>query len=136
MLMTLIGWTSLWSQDDEGAHRWKRRATVASEKRVGKSLQRVAPEYHQRRQNDSAQRTNPIPYIANNYEHKLHIDQNKKLVMYGVTHVCAIDGSSKYIPGFHTMSVKNNLIICENLYWFNCPFDCYTHTCIACNLLH
>ena len=59
--------------------------SVASKKRAGKSLQRVAPEYHERKQNDTAWQTNPIPYIANYYGHKLHIDQNEKLVMYGVT---------------------------------------------------
>ena len=90
--------------------------SVASEKRIGRSLQCVAPEYHVRRRNDTARQTNPIPYTASYYGHKLHIDQNEKLVMYGVTHVCAIDGYSKYIPACHTMSVKNNLIIYEELY--------------------
>ena len=89
---------------------------VASEKRIGHSLARVAPEYHQRRRNDVARLTNPVLYTANYYGHKLHIDQNEKLVMYGVTHVCAIDGFSKYIPACYTMPVKNNLIIYEQLY--------------------
>ena len=70
--------------------------SVASEKRVGKSLLGVGPEYHQR-QNDTARQMNQIPYIAIYYRHKLHMDQNEKLVMYAVTHVCAIDGYSKYI---------------------------------------
>jgi hypothetical protein len=90
--------------------------TVASEKRIGQSLARVAPEHHQRRRHDVARLMNPIPYTVNYYGHKLHIDQNEKLVMYGVTHVCAIDGFSKYIPACYTMAVKNNLIIYEQLY--------------------
>ena len=40
------------------------------------------------------QQTNPIPYQAEYFGHKLHLDQNEKLAMYGVTHVCAIDGYS------------------------------------------
>ena len=90
--------------------------TVASEKRIGQSLARVTPDYHQRRRHDVARLTNPVPYTANYFGHKLHIDQNEKLVMYGVTHVCAIDGFSKYIPACCTMSVKNNLIIYDKLY--------------------
>ena len=39
-----------------------------------------------------------------------------------------IDSYSKYIPGFHMMSVKNNLIIYENLYRYICSFDCYMYT--------
>lgn len=90
--------------------------TVASDKRVGRSLARVAALYHQKRQTDTARLTNPIPYVALYYGHKLHVDQNEKLAMYGVTRVCAIDGFSKYVPGFSTMPVKNNLQIYDNIY--------------------
>lgn len=47
--------------------------------RVGKSLQRVHPGYHQRRQTLTHRQTNPIPYIARYYGEKLHIDQSEKL---------------------------------------------------------
>ena len=40
---------------------------------------------------------NPIPYYASHYGHKLHIDQNEKLGMFGVTHVIAVDGFSSFI---------------------------------------
>ena len=46
-----------------------------SETRVGKSLCRVTSAY-----------LNPNPYHAEYFGHKLHIDQNEKLVMYGVVH--------------------------------------------------
>ncbi len=59
---------------------------------------------------------NPIPYTATYFGEKLHIDQNEKLIMYGVTHVCAIDGFSGKIVGFVSMAVKNNPIIYEKLY--------------------
>lgn len=49
--------------------------------------------------------TNPIIYCAEYFGHKLHIDQNKKLVMYGVTHICAIDGYSGMIVGFITTPI-------------------------------
>ena len=42
---------------------------------------------------------------------KLHLDQNEKLVMFGVTHVAAIDGFSGKIVAFETMPIKNNLIL-------------------------
>ncbi|XP_030589956.1 uncharacterized protein LOC115783319 isoform X2 [Archocentrus centrarchus] len=48
--------------------------------------------------------------------HKLHLDQNEKLVMFGVTHVMAIDGFSKKIVSHSTMPVKNIIIIYEDVY--------------------
>lgn len=56
---------------------------------------------------------NPVPYRA---AEKLHIDQNEKLVMFGVTHVRAIDGYSKKIVGFAVLPRKNNKLIYEHLY--------------------
>ena len=55
--------------------------------------------------------TNPIPYSSKYFGHKVHIDQNEKLVLFGVTHVCAVDGYSGMIVGFATFLVKNNAII-------------------------
>ncbi|KAF4114306.1 hypothetical protein G5714_004529 [Onychostoma macrolepis] len=53
---------------------------------------------------------NPVPYNAEYMGHKLHLDQNEKLVMFGVTHVVAVDGFSSQIVPYNTMPVKNNLI--------------------------
>ena len=64
----------------------------------------------------TARHTNPVPYYAEYFGHKLHIDQNEKLVMYGVTHICAVDGYSSKIVGFVTMPIKNNLEIYAHLY--------------------
>ena len=36
--------------------------------------------------------------------------------MFGVTHVCAVDGHSGKIVSFVTMPVKNNAIIYEQMY--------------------
>ena len=88
-----------------------------SETRVGKSLSRQNPSYHQARRTATARQMNPVPYRADYFGHKLHIDQNEKLVMYGVvTHVCAIEGFSGKIVSFLTMPVKNNIEIYTNLY--------------------
>lgn len=62
-----------------------------AEKRVGQSLKRVNPVNHARRQSNTYRQTNPIPYTADYFGQKVHIDQNEKLVMFGITHVCAID---------------------------------------------
>lgn len=84
--------------------------------RIGRSLATVNPTHHQRRRQNTARQTNPIPYRADYFGHKLHIDQNEKLVMYGVTHVIAIDGHSRYIVAGNTRPVKNNVLIYEEIY--------------------
>lgn len=87
-----------------------------AQRRVGKSLQRVDHESHSQRQRGVERLTNPLPYNAEYFGHKLHIDQNEKLVMFGLTHVCAIDGFSGKIVGFVIMPRKNNITIYEHLY--------------------
>ncbi|KAL7397154.1 hypothetical protein ABVT39_017641 [Epinephelus coioides] len=87
----------------------------ASERRVGRMLTQMhEPDHQERRQ--GARTLNPQPYQAEYMGHKLHMDQNEKLTMYGVTHVIAIDGFSKKIVGHSTMPVKNNLTIYEEVY--------------------
>ncbi len=63
-------------------------SSLACEQRVRRSSARVSPVYQQQRQTQSERQTNPHPYAAEYYGHKLHLNQNEKLVMYGVTHVC------------------------------------------------
>ena len=87
-----------------------------SEKRVGASLQRVDPGNHFKRQTGTERMTNPLPYHADYFGQKIHIDQNEKIVMFGATHVCAIDGFSGKLVGFAIMPRKNNIIIYEHLY--------------------
>jgi hypothetical protein len=82
------------------------------QRRVGESLQRVNPGYHAARRSCTARQLNPVPYHADYFGHKIHIDQNEKLVMFGMTHICAIDGYSGKIVGFITMPIKNNILIC------------------------
>ena len=87
-----------------------------SEGRVAIALQRVAPLQYQQRRYDAVDRLNPSPYIALHFGHKLHLDQNEKLRMFGVTHVIAKDGYSGKIVACATMPVKNNLAIYDSIY--------------------
>ena len=87
-----------------------------AEKRIGASLKKVHPVYHHRRMTRTQAMINPIPYSAKYFGEKLHIDQNEKIVQFGVTHVCAIDGFSGMIVGFVTMPIKNNIIVYEDLF--------------------
>lgn len=87
-----------------------------SQQRIGKSLKRVNPLYHSRRQNLAHRAINPIPYTARYFGEKLHIDQNEKLIAFGVTHVCGVDGFSGKIVGFISMPVKSNTIIYDKFY--------------------
>ena len=69
-----------------------------------------------------------MPYPAGYFGHKMHFDQNEKLVMYRVTHVVAIDGHSSFIAGAYTMPVKNNLVIYKEVFRYvsrmnNCVED-------------
>ncbi len=92
------------------------RGIRASEKNVGKAMKDVQPDYHEARCHATARLTNPIPYKADYFGHKLHIDQNEKIVMYGVTHIAAVDGFSGKIVGFISMPIKNNVEIYTHLY--------------------
>lgn len=58
---------------------------------------------------------NPVPYFAEYFGHKCHLDQNKNLVHYGVTEVIAVDGYSSFITGKSVMALKNNIIICRDV---------------------
>lgn len=86
---------------------------------VGESLRRTNPQYHCMRRESTAALMNPVPYKADYFGHKVHCDQNEKLAMYGVTHVCARDGYSGKVVAFVTMPVKNNLEIYEHLFRYN-----------------
>ena len=92
------------------------------EVRIGKALSAVSPIYTSRRRATARTATNPIPYRADYFGHKLHMDQNEKLVMHGITHVAAIDGHSRYIVAATTMPVKNNLTIYRAVYRYSIHF--------------
>ena len=86
------------------------------QRRVGESLQRTNFGYHHARRTATARSINPIPYHADYLGHKLLVDQNEKLVMFGVTHMCAVDGYSRKVVGFITMPIKNCVEIYTHLF--------------------
>ena len=55
--------------------------------RVGQALKRVNPHQHRERQTSITRNLNPVPYYGEYFGHKLHHDQNEKLIRYGVTEV-------------------------------------------------
>ena len=76
----------------------------------------IAPQNHYSRQQNSQERSNPSLYTARYFGHKLHLDQNEKLVHYGVTYVFARDGFSGKIVSATLMPRKNNEIIYMDVY--------------------
>ena len=74
------------------------------------------PAYHRRRQANTAKLLNPIPSYASYFGHKLHVDQNEKMVMHEVTHICTVDGFSGKIVAFTTMPVKNTVEIYKHIF--------------------
>ena len=87
-----------------------------SERRVGRSMGRVAPGPQHGRRQRARRHLNPPVYTARFFGDKLHLDQNEKLAMYGVTHVIAVDGFSRKIVGMITLPVKNAVAIYNTLF--------------------
>ena len=92
---------------------------TAGDKRVGRALSVVSPLYQAQRNSNTARQTSPFPYHADYFGHKLHMDQNEKLVMYGLTEVSACDGYSGKIVAFATMPLKNNVLTYEHIYRYS-----------------
>ena len=92
---------------------------TVGEQRVRQALRRVAPIYIQHRRVNSYHQFNPTPYYAEYFGHKIHLDQNEKLINFGITHVAASDGYSGKLLGITTMPTKNNLVIYEELYRYS-----------------
>ena len=92
------------------------KGIFVSEPKNAKSLERVAPDSFQSRRHNIIDRTNPHPYAANYFGHKIHLDQNEKLVMFGTTHIIAVDGFSGMIVSHLTIPIKNNKMIYEHVY--------------------
>ena len=86
-----------------------------SERKVGNALKKICPSTQAERCMQAGRSFNPKVYKADYFGHKLHVDQNEKLVMYGVTHVVARDRYSGMITGYTTMAIKSNLTIYEKV---------------------
>ena len=90
------------------------------------------PRNHQQRREGTFCQVNPIPYCADFFGHKMHFDQNEKLVMYGVTHVVAIDGHFLFIAGAYTIPVKSNLVIYEEVFRYVSRMNKLCKICPLC----
>lgn len=87
-----------------------------SEQKLKGIMPSLAPVDHCLRQSNATERKNPAIYSARYFGHKIHMDQNEKLVQYGVTFVMARDGYSGKIVGAAVMPQKNNETIYANVY--------------------
>ena len=86
------------------------------ERKVGNALKKICPSTQAKRCMQAGRSFYPKVYKADYFGHKLRVDQNEKLVMYGVTHAVARDGYSGRITGYTTMAIKNNLTIYEKMF--------------------
>ena len=86
----------------------------ACQLRVCRLLQRIN---HSRCRTTTYRQLNPAPYRSHYFGEKLHIDQSENL-MFGVTHICAVDGHSGKIVAFAIMPIKNNVVIYEHIYMY------------------
>ena len=95
---------------------------TAGDKCIGRALSVVSPMYQVQRNSNTARQTNPFPYHADYFGHKLHMDHNEKLtIMYGLTEVSAYELAEverlwllqQLIP------VKSNVLICEQIYRYS-----------------
>jgi len=101
------------------------------EQRIGRSLKLASPLYSQARKNSVARSTNPGRYRADFlFWTKASYRSERKNVMFGVTHVCAVDGFSWKIVAFSTIPIKNNYIIYENVYRY-CIYRMQTIQCVC-----
>ena len=89
---------------------------VVGEQSVRSAMTTVTPTYIAQRQQNIYRQINPVPYYAQYHGHKIHFDQNEKLIRFGVTHVAASDGYSGKLLGIISMPIKNCITIYEDLF--------------------
>lgn len=83
---------------------------------INRVLKENNPAAFKARKHDTLDRTNPKPYFALNFGYKGHIDQNEKLVRYGVVHAVLRDGYSGYIENWITLPSKNPIKLYSQFY--------------------
>lgn len=94
----------------------KGNGIVASHKRIAGILKAADPAAAAARTCRRDKRANPIPYHAAHFGDKLHIDQNEKLIMFGVCHVAGIDGATCKIVSHQVFPEKNCRAIYEDFF--------------------
>ena len=96
--------------------RFRSMNVSISERKIENAVKKICPSTQAERCMQTGWSFNPKVYKADYFGLKLHVDQNEKLVMYGVTHVIARDGYSGTITGYRTMTIKKNLTIYEKMF--------------------
>ena len=87
-----------------------------SERNIGIALKKMCPSTQAERCMQAGRSFNPEVYKADYFGHKLHVDQNGKFVMSGVTHRIASDRYSGVVAGYTMMEINNNLTIHEKMF--------------------
>ena len=100
----IIGWEILLTQNDDCLLSSKGKCV--SEVKVRKSLKKFDPACHQIKHETAGTPVNPKCYNADYFDDKVHLDQNEKLKMFGVTHVMARDDFSRMIVAFLRFLLK------------------------------
>lgn len=60
------------------------KGKIVSQQRIANTLKQVNPAASAHRRASMGRSLNPIPYSSDGFGHKFHLDQNEKLVHYGV----------------------------------------------------
>ena len=71
---------------------------------VGRALKWVNPQNYREQETSTTRQLNATPYYAEYFGHKLHLDQNKRLIRHGMTEVIAVDGYRLFITAKAVMS--------------------------------
>ncbi len=109
----ILGRFILWKKDDERIFSFKRSSCGREPNwKVIETVRIIFPEQHTL----TYFQTNPIQYTVAYFGHKDHIGQNEKMIMFGLTHVVAIDGFSGKIVAAVSMPIKNCISIYEHMY--------------------
>ena len=87
-----------------------------SVKNINKILKESNPTAFTPRKNDNLDKINPTPYFSPSFGYKGHIDQNEKLVRYGVVHAVFRDGFSGSIENWTTLPSKNPIQLYSQFY--------------------
>ena len=67
----------------------KTKVINVSETKISKKFGEINPEAQRKRQNVAGRLLNPKVYKAKYFGQKIYYNQNEKLGMFGVSHVCA-----------------------------------------------
>ncbi|KAI0226569.1 hypothetical protein LSAT2_022940 [Lamellibrachia satsuma] len=64
-----------------------------------------------------ARNVNPIPYSTECFGHKLHMDQNEQLAMFGFIYILAVDGNSGKIVRSSGTTFSYTIMCMGRQYW-------------------